>query len=638
MIPHKRRTLILLVALGTSLMISWPGLGQEPGFSRAPRSPVARDKKLVVPVSAVQVAGEMIVGYQRGRAQAVVQLCRQLGVGFVDTHSTGGFLQCGKWKPGQIAKIVKKLRAHAGVRYIDPNYRISPFLPPRGRDRAGRLRPVRRVGRVRNPNDPRFREQHGLQTIGAPRAWSAVVKSPVIVAVIDSGFDADHEDLRANVYRARAVLPNGGGVLENAFGYDFFGRETDPARKEGVYPKAFANPKDDDGHGTHVAGIIGAQGNNRVGVAGVNWSVRLIAPRVFGKKGGSVAALVDGIDYARLNGARIINASLSFKETNPDGTVKRRVDGSPIFTDGKSLRAVAEAIDRAEKAGILFVASAGNLTNDNDRNPPFPASFPNANIIAVASIQRDRALSAFSNFGARRVHIAAPGGSAGAAAAEDILSTIPGNRYAYFPGTSMAAPHVAGAAALILGHPRYRRATSADLKRLILSHSRRSPALAGKCLSGGILDLRFLGSKAQFYDPWKKDPKRRRYVTRYRYKYRRDSRSYHYHHCYSYFGQPGRYYFYSPKPFRYGWYSAQKNRVVWRKYGRGFYGLCVVTEDCLVKYQKLDKAYNVKREAIPEDKFGPPEPMPLIPDRKPDPKGEPIIMEAPLSPLSGEGG
>jgi hypothetical protein len=629
MISYKRWILILLAVLGTGLATLGPGSDPRLAFSQAPRTPVVRaNKKLVVPVNEIQVAGKMLVGYRRGRAKAVTRLCRRLGVAFVENHSTGGFLLCAKWKPGQIGQVVNKLRTHAGVRYIDPNYPLSLLPTPKAGDRAGRLRPLRSRGRVRTPNDSRFREQHGMLNIGATRAWGAVVKSPVIVAVLDTGVDVDHEDLRGNVQRGRAILPNNGGELSNVYGYDFAARFADPGLKEGVYPARFANPKDDNGHGTHCAGIIGARGNNRLGVAGVSWSVRIMSLRVIGK-GGSVGALANAIDYARLNGARIISASLGFVAKNPDGSIKRRTDGTPIYLDGSSMRAVAEAIGRAEKAGILMVVAASNEANDNDRNPVFPASFPNANIIAVASVRRDLVLSAFSNFGARRVHIAAPGGS-GAPETDNILSTFPGNRYAFLAGTSMATPHVAGAAALILGHPRYRRATAKDLKRLILSHARKSPGLTGKCLTGGILDIRFLGSNAQSFDPWKKDPRRRRYYTRYR--YRRDSGGYQYHHCYAYFNQPGRYYFYSPRPFRYGWWSAQKNRVVWKKYGRGYYGRCVLTEDCLVKYQKLDKAYDVKLKAVPEKKFGPPEPMPLIPDRKPDPKGELLKMEAPLAP------
>jgi hypothetical protein len=633
MLAVRRISLVLAFPLLASLALGLPGRTPPPGLTRPIRKPAPGANKLVVPVNEIQVAGEMLVGYRKGRAKAVVKRCRQLGVTFVDIHRSGSFLLCAKWKPGQIANIVAQLKAHPGVRYLEPNYPVSAFEGPLTVAKNSGGQALRRPVRRRTPNDLHFRFLHGMENIRAPRAWGAVVKSPVIVALVDTGIDPNHEDLRPNLFfQSRAVLPNRGGTLRNAYGYDFAARNADPGRKEGVYPARFANPRDDVGHGSHCAGIIGARGNNRIGVVGVNWSVRIIALRVLGN-GGNAAALADAIDYARLNGARVINASLGFVFKNPDGSVKRRLDGTPIYVDGRSLRAVHEAIGRAERAGILFVVAAGNETNDNDRNPAFPASFPNSNVVAVASIQRDGGLSGFSNFGVRRVHLAAPGGTGGTAPAEqNILSTVPGNRYAFLPGTSMAAPHIAGAAALILGHPRYRRARTRDLKSLILSHARRSPQLAGKCLTGGSLDIGFLGSNAQFYDPWKKDPKRRRYYTRYHYKPRRGTRRYHYHHCYSYFSQPGRYYFYSPRPFRYGWYSPKKGRVVWRRYRRGFYGRCVVSEDGLVSYQKLDKAYDGKLRSIPEKKFGPEEPMPLIPEMRPGASEEPLLMEAPLSP------
>src|SRR5205823_1421132 len=192
---------------------------------------------------------------------------------------------------------------------------------------------------------------------------------------------------------------------------------------------------------------------------------------------GSTDDAVRCIDYAIAKKARILSNS---------------------WGGGGRSQALQDAITRAEQAGILFVAAAGNDTNDNDTNPDYPAAYDNANLLAVAAIEPTQDLAFYSSFGAKTVDIAAPGGAADGNKDHDIFSTVPHNRYAALAGTSMATPHVSGAAALVLGHPAYRNATALEIKDLLLKNSRPLSSLSGKCASGGTLDLGFLsvGSSA----------------------------------------------------------------------------------------------------------------------------------------------
>ncbi|MCL2033546.1 MAG: S8 family serine peptidase [Oscillospiraceae bacterium] len=292
--------------------------------------------------------------------------------------------------------------------------------------------PDRRMNPHVVPNDPYFRYLWGLRNTMAPMAWNhSTGNRKVVVGVVDSGVDFMHPDLNNNMW---SNSPNDG-----LYGWNFYNDSR--------------NPMDETGHGTHVAGTIGAIGNNHIGVTGVCWNVSMAALKI-GNNFFSVSAAIRAINYANKYKIPILN--------NSWGGVY-----CPI------LRIAIENYNG------LFVASAGNAASNNDISPVFPASFGLRNIISVASTAENNSLSSFSNYGEISVDIAAPG--------SDILSTHLLSRYSYLSGTSMAAPHVSGAAALLKA---YRPdLTVNDIKSIIMSSASILPQLQGKVLTGGLLNI-----------------------------------------------------------------------------------------------------------------------------------------------------
>ena len=294
--------------------------------------------------------------------------------------------------------------------------------------------------------------------IDAPEAWDTIPDaSNVIVAVIDSGVRASHEDLAPNLWRNPGEIA-GNGLDDDADGYvdDVHGINT--VANNG-------NPNDEWGHGSHVAGILGAVGNNSVGVAGVCWRVQIMVCKFFDSPAqGPISDAIKCIDYARMHGAQVINASW----------------GSDSF---QSL-ALRDAITSARDAGIIFVAAAGNSTADNEVTPLYPASYDLENIISVAATTRTDGLASFSNYGATRVDLGAPG--------DPVFSCWNNgdDGYQYFSGTSMAAPNVTGACAL--ARARYPLENYQEIKQRILNATDPLPSLAGKCVTGGRLNLQKL--------------------------------------------------------------------------------------------------------------------------------------------------
>ena len=369
------------------------------------------------------------------------------------------------------------------------------------------------------PSDPSYSSQWGLTAVNASSAWDTTTGSyKVVVADIDTGVDYTHVDLYQNIWINQAEIPaavrqvlsdvdsdglitfrdlnsaaNAGkfGVNDiNKNGYidakdllakykaDGTGGWADgingatwtgeTAYVDDIVGWDFANndndPFDYDGHGTHTAGIIAATGNNGVGVSGVNWSVSLMALKIFTDKGAAASdsIIAKAIRYSADAGAQVSNNSW----------------GSSSGRTGDTLY---QAISYAAGKGQLFVAAAGNdaVNSDTSRLRSYPASYDLANIVSVAATDSSGKLAYYSNYGKTTVDIAAPGSS--------VLSTLPGNKYGTMSGTSMATPFVTGAIALLLAQNSSRSA--ADLKALLLKGADQNSSLLNTSVSGGELNI-----------------------------------------------------------------------------------------------------------------------------------------------------
>jgi subtilisin family serine protease len=264
--------------------------------------------------------------------------------------------------------------------------------------------------------DPQLPDQWALQgdgPMGAASAWSRITGGDVTVAVVDTGVNLGHRDLAPNLWTNPGELPGNGidddadGLVDDVHGADFVNRDGDPA--------------DDNGHGTHVAGIVAARGNNGVGVAGLAWRARIMAVKVLGPNAsGDMATVAEGVRYAVAHGARVINLSLTGPIPGPD---------------------LAAAVSEAATANVLVVAAAGNTHADDDAIAAYPAALDAPNLVAVTSSDQRGALAPSASFGRASIDLAAPG--------EEILSTARGGGYELRSGSSMAAAQVSGAAVLL---------------------------------------------------------------------------------------------------------------------------------------------------------------------------------------------
>lgn len=340
-----------------------------------------------------------------------------------------------------VAEALAAYRADPQVAFAEPDYRVYALA---------------------TPNDPSYDELWGLHNIGqtagiadadidAAEAWDITQgNSGTLVAVIDTGVDYRHPDLSANIWTNPGEIAGDGvdndhnGYVDDVHGYDFINNDGDPM--------------DDHGHGTHVAGTIGAVGNNGIGVTGINWNTRIMALKFLDSSGsGSTSDAIEALEYAVAMGAQISNNSYG---------------GDPFS------QSFYNALVNARDAGHVFVAAAGNNGMNNDTSPFFPANYELDNIVSVAATDDRDQLAYFSNYGQATVDLAAPG--------VDILSTKPGNAYQLSSGTSMAAPHVAGVLTLVRSqHPDW---SYGQVIQQVTGTVDCLPSLAGRTTTGGRLN------------------------------------------------------------------------------------------------------------------------------------------------------
>jgi subtilisin family serine protease len=317
------------------------------------------------------------------------------------------------------------------------------------------------------PNDAQWADLYGMIKINAPQAWETTTGDPsVVVAVIDTGVDRNHEDLAANIWQnpgeiaANGVDDDANGFIDDTYGWDFLNGDNDPV--------------DGHSHGTHCSGTIGGVGNNGIGVAGVNWNVQVMALKTHDDvAGGSTSVtVISTFQYVTMMKNRGINIRAT---SNSYG-------GPPEA--GSYDQALKDAIDASGRAGVLNVFAAGNqLTvdqeEDNDVLPTYPGSYNSPSILAVAASDQNDNRASFSHYGATTVDVAAPG--------VGIRSTIPNNGYGNKSGTSMSTPHTAGAAALIAAaHPKL---SAASIKATLMNTVDVLPQWSGLIFTGGRINV-----------------------------------------------------------------------------------------------------------------------------------------------------
>jgi thermitase len=351
-------------------------------------------------------------------------------------------------------KAFESFSKNSDIEYIEPNYIIS-------------LSKVKDGEEAPAPKDVNFKKQWGMKNdgkngtifssglagedINALRAWSITKGSNTVkIAVIDTGVDYTHPDLKAQIDVNTAELngkagvdDDNNGVIDDIYGADF-------ANKDG-------DPQDGHGHGTHCAGVIGAV-HNDIGVAGVMANVKIVPVKFLSDEGsGETIDAISAIDYAMKRGVQVMSNS---------------------WGGGEKEQSLEDAISAAEKAGIVFVAAAGNESSNNDTTDSFPANYDVANVISVGSYTSAGAKSSFSNYGLKTVHVSAPG--------SNILSTYKRGGYTTMSGTSMATPHVAGVVGLLLSvEPKL---TPAQVRERLIKTSTKTSKLSTASLSGGRVD------------------------------------------------------------------------------------------------------------------------------------------------------
>jgi subtilisin family serine protease len=328
--------------------------------------------------------------------------------------------------------VARRLRALRAVRYVERDFYLRTTA---------------------TPDDPMYPRQYalaagGAAAVGAPSAWDMRTSCSKL-AVLDTGIQWDHPDLSGNVWHnPEEVKGNGKDDDKNGYVDDYWGFNV---------IKGKGNAKDDNGHGTHVGGIIAGRGNNADGISGLCWTARIVPVKFMDSRGrGATSDAVTGIHYAVKAGAKIINCS---------------------FGSSSKSSSLADAVSWAKGKGAMLVVAAGNDGVNIDKEPTYPASYGANNILTVAAITSSGALASFSNFGSEAVDLGAPGDS--------ILSTYPTSGYKTLSGTSMAAPIVAAAAAML--RKQDSGLSYGDIRSAIRQSTRANGALK-KTWTGGQLD------------------------------------------------------------------------------------------------------------------------------------------------------
>lgn len=454
----------------------------------------------------------LVVGYQKGKKDEATTLCQELGLEIIETDELVRFFVCRSDRPLTEDDLSRLKEASDLIKFAQPNDSV-PIRPrsvpgtPVSYDRASPL------SSATTPDDADFGRQWALRKINAPVAWQTIQSSDIRIAVIDSGVLHGHPDLTDNMLRVDGDL----------IGHDFASEgETidDSSVRFTSGTPGDSDPNDFMGHGTHVAGIIAARGNNGTGVTGIVWNAKLLPIKIYLRQRtgddssfhAPVTVIAKAISYAIGNGAKVINCSWEMP-----------------FGNRPLLR---EVLAVAKERDVLVVCAAGNESIDLDNANEFarlarrsrrdddfeffgpiplmigePASADDySNIITVAASDSMDFLAPYSNFGETSVDITAPGGTTSV----PVLSTwnnVDDNNnwsdplYGRSFGTSIAAPHVAGAAALAWSHPDHRSKTAAEIKSLLIDNARKVESLKDRCRADGVLDISFLSTPAEPANP-----------------------------------------------------------------------------------------------------------------------------------------
>ncbi|MDQ3181684.1 MAG: S8 family serine peptidase [Acidobacteriota bacterium] len=388
------------------------------------------------------VEGELLVKYKSGTADApIVETNNRIGATVVEEFSDLGWQRVKLPASLSVGKAISQYKNFAEVEAAQPNFIYQLAA---------------------TPNDTSFGSLYGMQKISAPTAWDLSTGSAnVVVANIDTGVRYTHPDLAANMWRNGGETQNNGidddgnGFIDDYYGYDFFSNDSDPL--------------DENGHGTHTAGTIGAVGNNNLGVVGVNWNVRLMTIKIYDAAGNSTSAiLINAYNYVRLMKNRGVNIRVT---NNSYGGCAEACDYD---------QATKDALDALGNADVLQVFAAGNNGRNIETTPFYPASYTSPSILAVAASDQNDNRASFSNFGTTSVDVAAPG--------VGILSTIlSAGNYGTSSGTSMASPHTAGSAALLAAYNP--NLSAASLKATLMNTVDQLPQWNNVVKTGGRVNV-----------------------------------------------------------------------------------------------------------------------------------------------------